>query len=262
MPDAVEALRSFNRFYTSELGVLGPGFLRTRHTLGEARVLFELGAGRALEVAELRARMAIDAGHLSRLLARLERRGLVTRRVSPADGRRRLAALTPAGERDFALLDGRSPDETAARLGALGAPERRGWSARSPTCAGCSAPARRRSPRRASLCATRDPATSAGSSAATASSTRASTAGTGVRGARGADRRRLRGAPDPAREAAWIAEVDGAPAGACCACADDAAASRSCACCSSSRGRAASGSETRLVDAVHRVRPRAPATAS
>jgi DNA-binding MarR family transcriptional regulator/GNAT superfamily N-acetyltransferase len=124
MPDAVEAVRSFNRFYTSELGVLGPGYLRTGHTLGEARVLFELGRGGALEVVELRARMAIDAGHLSRLLARLERRGLLRRSVSPADARRRIAELTPAGMRDFELLDARSRDETARRLATLAATDR------------------------------------------------------------------------------------------------------------------------------------------
>jgi DNA-binding MarR family transcriptional regulator/N-acetylglutamate synthase-like GNAT family acetyltransferase len=124
MPDAVEEIRSFNRFYTSRLGVLGPGFLRTGHTLGEARVLYELGRAGALGVGELRARMAIDAGQLSRLLVRLERRGLVAREVSPADGRRRTAALTAAGQRDYALLDERSRDETAERLGALDPPER------------------------------------------------------------------------------------------------------------------------------------------
>jgi DNA-binding MarR family transcriptional regulator/GNAT superfamily N-acetyltransferase len=124
MSDAVEAVRSFNRFYTSELGVLGPGYMRTGHTLGEARVLFELGRGGALEVGDLRGRMAIDAGHLSRLLARLERRGLVRRGVSPADARRRVAALTQAGARDYELLDERSRAETADRLAALASPDR------------------------------------------------------------------------------------------------------------------------------------------
>ena len=125
MPDAVAAVRAFNRFYTSELGVLGPGFLRTPHTLAEARVLFELGQAERLEVSELRARMAIDAGHLSRLLARLDRQGLVERERSPSDGRRQLARLTAAGGKAFETLDRRSADETAARLSALAAADRR-----------------------------------------------------------------------------------------------------------------------------------------
>lgn len=123
--DAVTALRAFNRFYTGQLGMLGPGFLSTPHTLAEARVLFELAQEEQIEVAVLRERMRIDAGHLSRLLARLEHRGLVARERSAADGRRQLARLTPAGEADFALLDRRSADETGARLSGLGDAERR-----------------------------------------------------------------------------------------------------------------------------------------
>jgi DNA-binding MarR family transcriptional regulator/N-acetylglutamate synthase-like GNAT family acetyltransferase len=125
MSGTVAAMRAFDRFYTSELGVLGPGFLRTPHTLAEARVLFELGQAERLEVAELRRRMAIDAGHLSRLLARLERQGLVERERSPSDGRRRLARLTDAGSAAFATLDRRSSERTAARLDGLGDSDRR-----------------------------------------------------------------------------------------------------------------------------------------
>jgi DNA-binding MarR family transcriptional regulator/GNAT superfamily N-acetyltransferase len=123
--DAVSALRAFNRFYTGHLGMLGPGFLSTPHTLAEARVLFELAQQEQVEVAALRERMRIDGGHLSRLLARLEQRGLVARERSATDGRRQLARLTPAGEADFALLDRRSAEETGARLSGLGDAERR-----------------------------------------------------------------------------------------------------------------------------------------
>jgi DNA-binding MarR family transcriptional regulator/GNAT superfamily N-acetyltransferase len=124
MPDAVAELRAFNRFYTGQLGVLGPRYLATPHTLAEARVLFELAQAEQVEVAALRRQMRIDAGHLSRLLSRLERRGLVARERSAADGRRQLARLTADGEKDFAVLDRRSADDTAARLADLGDAER------------------------------------------------------------------------------------------------------------------------------------------
>ncbi|HTE58892.1 MAG TPA: helix-turn-helix domain-containing GNAT family N-acetyltransferase [Solirubrobacteraceae bacterium] len=123
-PDAVTALRSFNRFYTGQLGMLGPRFLATPHTLAEARVLFELAQSEQVEVAALRRRMRIDAGHLSRLLSRLERRGLIARERSAVDGRRQLARLTDAGAADFAVLDRRSADDTAARLARLGESDR------------------------------------------------------------------------------------------------------------------------------------------
>jgi DNA-binding MarR family transcriptional regulator/GNAT superfamily N-acetyltransferase len=124
MPDAVAELRAFNRFYTGQLGILAPRFLASPHTLAEARVLFELAQAEQVEVAALRRQMRIDAGHLSRLLSRLERRGLVARERSAADGRRQLARLTADGEKDFAVLDRRSAEDTAARLAGLGDAER------------------------------------------------------------------------------------------------------------------------------------------
>ena len=125
MSDAVAELRSFNRFYTGQLGMLGPRFLATPHTLAEARVLFELAQSEEVEVAALRRRMRIDAGHLSRLLSRLEHRGLVARARTAADGRRQLARLTDTGAAEFAVLDRRSAEDTAARLQGLGDSERR-----------------------------------------------------------------------------------------------------------------------------------------
>jgi DNA-binding MarR family transcriptional regulator/GNAT superfamily N-acetyltransferase len=123
--DAVAELRAFNRFYTGQLGMLGPRFLATPHTLAEARVLFELAQSDQVEVAVLRRRMRIDAGHLSRLLSRLERRGLVERERSTADGRRQIARLTAAGTRDFAALDRRTNEDTATRLAGLAGADRR-----------------------------------------------------------------------------------------------------------------------------------------
>src|SRR4029078_11902958 len=43
----IEALRSFNRFYTRRIGALDEGLLNTRYTLPQGRGLFELGQRRA-----------------------------------------------------------------------------------------------------------------------------------------------------------------------------------------------------------------------
>ena len=77
-PERVAAVRAFNRFYTSRLGMVRGGLHRTEHPLAEARVLYELGGG-PQPVAELRTALAMDAGQLSRLLGKLERSGLVAR---------------------------------------------------------------------------------------------------------------------------------------------------------------------------------------
>jgi DNA-binding MarR family transcriptional regulator/GNAT superfamily N-acetyltransferase len=123
--DRVAAIRAFNRFYTARIGVLRDGLLRTRHSLTEARVLYELGQREVTEVADLRREMDIDAGFLSRLLARLQRNGLVARERSEDDARRQRVRLTDEGRAAFAELDRRSTDEVGAVLDALSEDDQR-----------------------------------------------------------------------------------------------------------------------------------------
>lgn len=121
----VAAVRSFNRFYTARIGVLRSGLLDTRHSLTEARVIFELAQQPSLEVVELRRRLDIDAGYLSRILRRFETEGLVTRERSSEDGRRQVIRLTAGGRRAFSTLDRRSAAQTARLLEPLREGDRR-----------------------------------------------------------------------------------------------------------------------------------------
>jgi DNA-binding MarR family transcriptional regulator len=100
--------RRFSRFWTREIGLLGEGLLETPHSLTEARVIYELGQVPETTASALTQVLALDAGHLSRVLARLESQGLVARRRSPADGRAQLVWLAAAGRAAFAELDRRS----------------------------------------------------------------------------------------------------------------------------------------------------------
>ena len=121
----VATVRAFNRFYTNRIGVLGERLLRTPHSLTEARVLYELGQRDVTEVADLRRELEIDAGFLSRLLARLQRNGLVGRERSQADARRQRIRLTDEGRAAFAELDRRSAAEIGELLDALGEEDQR-----------------------------------------------------------------------------------------------------------------------------------------
>src|SRR4051794_25282427 len=115
----IEALRDFNRFYTTRLGMTRHGLHNTTHPLAEARVLYELGTRGTQETSALREALEIDAGQLSRLLHRLRGDGLVERLPSPADARRQRVGLTAAGERAFGTLDQGSREEVGALLDAL-----------------------------------------------------------------------------------------------------------------------------------------------
>ena len=68
-------LRRFNRCYTQRIGVLAESYLDTGRPLGPSRLLFEIGADGA-RVADLRRRLGLDSGYLSRLLRQLEQEDL------------------------------------------------------------------------------------------------------------------------------------------------------------------------------------------
>ncbi|GAA4097165.1 helix-turn-helix domain-containing GNAT family N-acetyltransferase [Actinomadura miaoliensis] len=120
----VSTVRSFNRFYTRVIGVLGDGLMHTPYSLTEARVIFELAQRDATEVLDLRRTLDLDAGYLSRMLARFESDGLVLRERSPGDARRQIVRLTRQGREVFAMLDERSVAEIRDMLERLPDDER------------------------------------------------------------------------------------------------------------------------------------------
>jgi DNA-binding MarR family transcriptional regulator/GNAT superfamily N-acetyltransferase len=122
--DAVAAVRRFSRFYTSQLGLLGEGLLDSDFSLTEARVLYELAHRETPAASDLCRELGLDAGYLSRILKRFDRRGLITRSASPRDGRQMLLALTPAGRAAFEPLDRASQEDVLAMIGQLGADQR------------------------------------------------------------------------------------------------------------------------------------------
>jgi DNA-binding MarR family transcriptional regulator/GNAT superfamily N-acetyltransferase len=103
----VARVRRFNRVVTQRVGALDDRFLALERPLGEARLLWEIGAGDS-DVRSLRARLELDSGYLSRLLRNLESAGLVVVEPGEADRRVRRARLTPAGVAEREELDRRS----------------------------------------------------------------------------------------------------------------------------------------------------------
>ena len=106
--DDVARVRSFNRTVTERVGALVDSYLESGRPLGASRVLWEVDA--PTDVRELRARLNLDSGYLSRLLRTLEREDLVTVDAEATDRRRRTVALTPAGRAERDRLDERSDD--------------------------------------------------------------------------------------------------------------------------------------------------------
>src|SRR5690606_29299496 len=118
-PRRIAAVRAFTRFYTAVLGVLDEGLLDTPFSTTEARVIFELAQRDATDVADLRRELRVDAGYMSRITARLQAGGLLTRERSPGDARRQVLRLTDQGRAAFATLDARSSEQVAGLLAPL-----------------------------------------------------------------------------------------------------------------------------------------------
>jgi DNA-binding MarR family transcriptional regulator/GNAT superfamily N-acetyltransferase len=116
MEQRIASVRRFNRFYTRTIGVLGDGVQRTPYSLTEARLLFELAQADQVETLDLRQQLGLDPGYLSRKLARFEADGLVRLERSTLDGRRQVVSLTGSGRRAFELLNERAVEDMGALL--------------------------------------------------------------------------------------------------------------------------------------------------
>ncbi len=122
--DGVARIRSFNRTVTQQIGALETRFLGRNRSLGASRLLFEIGRREGARVRDLRTRLDLDSGYVSRLLRGLEAQGLIRTGPAPDDARVRVASLTAAGRRELAVLDRLSDRAAGALLERLSGPQR------------------------------------------------------------------------------------------------------------------------------------------
>lgn len=111
---AIPQIRAFNRTVAERIGALDDRFLRGTRPMNEARILWEIGS-EGCDLRDLRARLGLDSGYLSRVLASLEAQGLLKVQPSASDGRVRRASLTKVGLRERTNLD-RNSEILAAEI--------------------------------------------------------------------------------------------------------------------------------------------------
>ncbi len=119
----IQQVRSFNRAVTRRIGALSDDYLGRGRPLAESRLLFEVGR-EGTDARDLRARLALDSGYLSRLLRSLEAQGLAKSQPAPHDARVRRITLTAKGRREFDALDRLSEEYATSLLSSLGATQR------------------------------------------------------------------------------------------------------------------------------------------
>lgn len=112
-PQVIQDIRSFNRFYTKTIGLLNQHILESDLSLSEVRVLYEIGQQAKATASQLVAALQMDAGYLSRMLKRFEKKGWLIRQQSNMDGRTFFIQLSAAGKRLIAGLSEKSDNEIA-----------------------------------------------------------------------------------------------------------------------------------------------------
>lgn len=121
----VRAVRSFNRFYTRQIGVLNEHLLDGPFSLTETRVLYELAHRTQCTATDLCRDLGLDAGYLSRMLRNFEKQQLITRTESETDARQSVLSLTPRGKKTFEPLQARSNEQVAVLLSKLSTSKQR-----------------------------------------------------------------------------------------------------------------------------------------
>jgi DNA-binding MarR family transcriptional regulator/N-acetylglutamate synthase-like GNAT family acetyltransferase len=123
-PSLVDSVRSFNRFYTQQIGVLSEGVLRSRFSLTEVRVMYELAHRERSVASQIAKELGLDPAYLSRVLRRFEKDGLIRRVASKEDARASVVVLTKKGAATFAGLNKQQDADVRAMLEHV-RPERR-----------------------------------------------------------------------------------------------------------------------------------------
>jgi DNA-binding MarR family transcriptional regulator/N-acetylglutamate synthase-like GNAT family acetyltransferase len=114
LADEISQVRRFNRLVTQRVGALDDHFLGRDRPLGESRLLYEIGA-KGADLRDLRWRLGLDSGYVTRLIQTLEKKGLIRLSAGTRDQRLRRARWTAAGRREVREMNQRA-DEAAAHL--------------------------------------------------------------------------------------------------------------------------------------------------
>jgi DNA-binding MarR family transcriptional regulator/GNAT superfamily N-acetyltransferase len=108
MDQQIADVRAFSRFYTRQIGLLEEHFNKSRFSLPEGRVLYEIASRGHTTLAEIARSLGMDPGYASRLLHKLVGEDLAALSPNPGDRRSNSIALTRDGDLAFAQLDAAS----------------------------------------------------------------------------------------------------------------------------------------------------------
>jgi DNA-binding MarR family transcriptional regulator len=114
--EVINTLRDFNRFYTAILGVVNNHILESEYSLTEARIIYELSHSKALTAREIKEKLEVDEGYMSRIITRFVKNGLLRKKQLINDKRAYTLELTAKGKKMADIIDQQSNAQVATLI--------------------------------------------------------------------------------------------------------------------------------------------------
>ena len=115
----VSQVRSFNRFYTVFLGILNNTYLKSKYSLAEVRVMYAAILQPGITPTEIVSLLKLDKSYLSRMILRLIKLKILSKKKSSIDGRSFHLYITERGRKEFQNLDDTATREMQEHLKGL-----------------------------------------------------------------------------------------------------------------------------------------------
>ena len=109
-------IRRFNRFYTNLLGLLDKTLLKSKFSLTEVRIMFELNRLSSTTATELVKILNLDPAYLSRILHKFKEKNLILKENVSQDKRKQLLSLTSIGQQLISDLQEKANEQINALL--------------------------------------------------------------------------------------------------------------------------------------------------
>lgn len=103
--NVIKNIREFNRYYTVWLDVISKSYLGTSFSWPESRVLFEIYLYDGISATELCEHLNMDKSYVSRILAKFEKNGLITRELILGSKGIKKLCLTDTGIKEAKQID-------------------------------------------------------------------------------------------------------------------------------------------------------------
>ncbi|MGG0719819.1 MarR family winged helix-turn-helix transcriptional regulator [Robertmurraya massiliosenegalensis] len=110
MENQIQKIKRFNRFYLNVVGLYTQYTDGSPYSMSEAMILFEINEQDKCTASELSEFFEFDKGYVSRIINKLNNRGLIRRVSSENDKRKKYLHITNEGENVLKELSNKASD--------------------------------------------------------------------------------------------------------------------------------------------------------